>query len=1055
VPDAFAFAVAPPREEDLVLAAYRFVPWVKSGVGASVTRPFSTSLTARGEVAVSVPILDEENAPAKDEQGAVVPPAEVRLRVLGPGDVVGIDPRQVIRTFPADGSTTADPGRFCHVELDRPDFPWLFTPAAAVDDRLPPWLSLVCVEALYATLAGGRPLPTLTAPAAELPPLTSSWAWAHAQIVGSDGAGPSLADRLSAAYAALNLARITCPRRLKPRTAYVAALVPTFAAGRLVGLGRPLPPNQTLAWAWDGTEDPVTLPVYYSFRFSTGERGDFEDLAERLQPRVAPWQVGRRPMDASQPGAGLSPRGADEPGAVVLMGGALQAIAKPRDELDIAWPAPAVAELTALANTPDDLAQTAAATVDNELLTVAPPLYGRWHAAERRIAAGSAPWLAELNLDIRHRVVAGLGTRVIQAMQERLIAEAWRQVGELEKTNQQLRQAQLARFAGEALHRRMGSLSADRLLRLTAPVHSRLRSDASLTVAGRLDGTSLPRAALGASLRRLTRPEGPVGQLARRQGAVMALSRLAVRPDGLTRSYVRRYRNPDGIDAIADVSVDLATSRTGVSAVAIRADVASAVRAPAIHEVLSPQALATAPLAASYDTTLVALTVNAELAPAVVASTPGPTPGGGVGVAPMRPVGVLRPRAAGEAIELNTTRLAELLDVSPGSLAGVESGLRRRAHAVLKDALPAFEDRQLSGAQVRELFTMVGSNLIGAIPRPSAPAVSRLAVGSLDLLARLDPRKTVTARIKGRAGTLPPWLAPTWFDDGLIEPVMAAPTFPRAMYADLRDLGQEYLVAGIDRLPADTVTLLQTNPEFVEAFLIGLNHEMARELLWRGFPTDQRGTYFKWFWSPAHEDLDAPLHRLAPSALGRHVVGEDPANPRVVLLVRGELLRRYPGTHVYAVKELLPPTDRRRLAADHVDPVVQGTLAPDASFAIFPLVASDLSADPAWRFVLAENVTEPSFGFDAVDRAGRGAGRLGKTGAPISPDDIAWPHVPVTPDGQFVDAGNADFPPIASPSGGAAQPLWGRDAAAMAHIAFQRPARVVFNAGAMILQVPA
>src|SRR4030095_2291762 len=102
-----------------------------------------------------------------------------------------------------------------------------------------------------------------------------------------------------------------------------------------------------------------------------------------------------------------------------------------------------------------------------------------------------------------------------------------------------------------ALHRRMGSLSADRLLRLTAPVHSRLRSDASLTVAGRLDGTSLPRAALGASLRRLTRPEGPVGQLARRQGAVMALSRLAVRPDGLTRSYVRRSRNPDRLHASA------------------------------------------------------------------------------------------------------------------------------------------------------------------------------------------------------------------------------------------------------------------------------------------------------------------------------------------------------------------------------------------------------------------------------------------------------------------------------------------------------------------------
>ena len=41
---------------------------------------------------------------------------------------------------------------------------------------------------------------------------------------------------------------------------------------------------------------------------------------------------------------------------------------------------------------------------------------------------------------------------------------------------------------------------------------------------------------------------------------------------------------------------------------------------------------------------------------------------------------------------------------------------------------------------------------------------------------------------------------------------------------------------------------LQTNRRFVEAYMVGLNHEMGRELLWRGFPTDQRGTCFDQFW---------------------------------------------------------------------------------------------------------------------------------------------------------------------------------------------------------------
>src|SRR5262249_47758232 len=154
------------------------------------------------------------------------------------------------------------------------------------------------------------------------------------------------------------------------------------------------------------------------------------------------------------------------------------------------------------------------------------------------------------------------------------------------------------RFAGQALHRRLGTISPDRLLRLTEPVHRQLRADASLTVTGKLETTALPRSALGASFRRLARPFGPVGQLAQRVGQAAALARLAVMADGRTRSYVRKYRNPDGIDAVTDASVSVATSRIGVSDAVIRADMASAVRAPAVHTLLSSDALAAASFAA-------------------------------------------------------------------------------------------------------------------------------------------------------------------------------------------------------------------------------------------------------------------------------------------------------------------------------------------------------------------------------------------------------------------------------------------------------------------------
>ena len=42
--------------------------------------------------------------------------------------------------------------------------------------------------------------------------------------------------------------------------------------------------------------------------------------------------------------------------------------------------------------------------------------------------------------------------------------------------------------------------------------------------------------------------------------------------------------------------------------------------------------------------------------------------------------------------------------------------------------------------------------------------------------------------------------------------------------------------------------VLRTNWAVVEAVLVGMNHEMARKLLWNGYPTDQRGTYFRTFW---------------------------------------------------------------------------------------------------------------------------------------------------------------------------------------------------------------
>ena len=122
-------------------------------------------------------------------------------------------------------------------------------------------------------------------------------------------------------------------------------------------------------------------------------------------------------------------------------------------------------------------------------------------------------------------------------------------------------------------------------------------------------------------------------------------------------------------------------------------------------------------------------------------------------------------------------------------------------------------------------------------------------------LASLMPATTVNRAVLSGIRDCSVRLASTGDE---LEPVMDAPSFPQPMYEALRDYRQDTLFPGLEQVPPDTVQLLQTNSAFIEAFMVGLNHEMARELLWREYPTDQRGT-------------------LLPAVLGRGVCRRRPA----------------------------------------------------------------------------------------------------------------------------------------------------------------------------------
>jgi len=200
------------------------------------------------------------------------------------------------------------------------------------------------------------------------------------------------------------------------------------------------------------------------------------------------------------------------------------------------------------------------------------------------------------------------------------------------------------------------------------------------------------------------------------------------------------------------------------------------------------------------------------------------------------------------------------------------------------------------------------------------------------------------------------------------ETVMMAPSFPQAMYAPLKEKSQNLLLPGLETVEADTALGLRTNRAFVEAYMVGLNVEMARELLWRGFPTDQQGTYFKRFWgsdagTTVADDID-DLRKNNTRELG----GSSPTAPadEFVLLLRSTLLRRYPNAIIY-LTPALPPNSTATPPPD-IFPIFSGSLEPDVNFVGFPVspaVAIGSGTSPGYFVVIQEHPTEPRFGLEA------------------------------------------------------------------------------------------
>jgi hypothetical protein len=884
---------------------YRFLSWVRLGAGASLTNADTLASGVAGHATLPVTLRVNNREDVR-----------VTARLHGPGDVVSIDTRAVVRTDPPHLAAEFEPNYFPLIEFDRPDMPWMFTPATGdARGRLRPWITLVVVRqragvGITVDPTSRRPVLHIDPPARpadELPDLDESWAWAHAQVVSADAAVPL--DGLLAADSTQNLSRIVCPRRLTPNTSYLACVVPAFDAGRKSGLGLPVTgeEDRELRPAWpSGADAPPTiaLPVYYHWEFSTGEAGDFETLARRLAKRPLPEGVGSRPLSIRAIGFGLPDVGDRS------FRGALRLPQRPTDAA-----IPAVFE-TALANLVN-LTETLRAQVGGDPI-VAPPVYGSRHAVTATVAPASAPkpWLADLNLDPRLRAAAGLGVLVVQDRQEELMASAWEQLGEVGHETRQVRQPAFAAAVLGRVHVRLANLAPDSFLEVSAPLHARV---------------TLAPTALG--IRAVTGVSTLHQQF-----------RTSRMPPGMASTAFRRTVRPHGP--------------------LVR-------RAPTVSGTVAPLRFATH----------VALTPTAVF-----------------------------------------IRLPQRDMVTPQNVADQLARL----------TIPSLPDRIQKNLLLRGATNALQgyfAEMVG-IQRPAdqRPAITPSLVRA-PLLAALDPAKTVRPSVAGPA----PRAAA---NEPELEPILPGPSFPQPMYEALRDLDPGLLLPGCERVPADTVVALESDAAFIEAYMVGLNHEMSRELAWREYPSDERSTSFRTFWAAASLDPRAaeqmpPLHQWTlPSALGSHFMSGTDGD--LVLLVRGELLSRYPGTNIYVTRSTHPGAP----GAERVYPLFRGRLAADMTFAGFALTVAKLRTE-GWFVVLEQQPTEPRFGLDESTVTGRTLAEL------ASWSDLAWGDVA---------ASDAELEALVHVRLGgrlAAHrigPLeWGSNAGHMAAITLQRAFRVAFR----------
>ncbi|MEO0752444.1 MAG: hypothetical protein AAFY25_11645 [Pseudomonadota bacterium] len=473
-----------------------FLPWLRGGLGQSLgERDTGQTSTARGAELTAEVLLENADDPATRV-----------ITLKSPDQAASIDVTQIARRYPAPGVADAEFGYFPHVEFVAPGLPWVLSPftadeaaqASGSTGKLRPWLVLVCVEEAASTFftRATAPVEQLTVDAGLLPDIAECWAWAHVQAP----AGADIVE-LAARRSGQVISRLVAPRQLLPNRAYKCALV---NAWRREG--------DTLVPAWDAGGGMVTLDVFDSWRFTTGQVGSFEELCERLGPVPAGrLTLGVNPMDVSH--LGLFDVDGVEEGQTVDFTGALLDEDVPIEVLEPDQATDYVTQITDMVN--QGTSRRVIAPKDPDPV-VAPPLYGSWSTGLDTLPGEG--WMTALNQRLRRRAAAGLGAQIIRENQDRFMALAWDQVGQLREVNRELSRIRSQAEQGRSWKTKAAQLPDFGVLGLLRPQATFARTKLGQPLRVALAQSALPGGALSPAFTRMMRPSGVAAKTLRGVG---------------------------------------------------------------------------------------------------------------------------------------------------------------------------------------------------------------------------------------------------------------------------------------------------------------------------------------------------------------------------------------------------------------------------------------------------------------------------------------------------------------------------------------------------------